>query len=101
MDELIQLVFKSYGIVGVIIFTPVIAVVFLWRHNQTLQERLQTANDKRIDDSQKISDKLMAMASEHAALAKETNIALDRIGDMMTTVQTQQTVDMARRGVGG
>jgi len=97
MDELIQLVFKSYGIVGVIIFTPVIAVVFLWRHTQTLQERLQTANDKRIEDSQRISDKLMGMASEHAVLAKETNMALDRIGDMMTAVQTQNTVNIARR----
>lgn len=95
MDELIQLIFKSYGLVGVILASPLVAVVFLWRHNQALQDKLQAANDKRVEDAQRITDKLMLMSSEHASLSKETNLALDRIGDVLTT---QNAYDLARGG---
>ena len=94
MEEIIHLIIKSYGIIGVILLSPMVALKFVWDHNKHLQGQLQIANDrvqeattKRVDDSKSIVDKLLIMSSEHASLSKETNHALDRVGDTLSIIQ--------------
>lgn len=102
MDELFQLIVKSYGVVGVIILSPMISTIYLWKENQKLHEkmlnltgehakgiegvgeRITEVQDKRIADAQGIMTKLMDLVSAQSGLNKETNLALDRIGDMIT-----------------
>jgi hypothetical protein len=94
MEEFIHLITKTYGIAGLLLLSPAIAVVFLWRQSQTLQDKIMLAQDrvndvhqKRVDDAKAISEKLMTVVQEHAELSKETNIALERINDTFTVLQ--------------
>jgi hypothetical protein len=109
MGEVFDLFIKSYGIVGLVIISPVIAVVYLWRENQELHKQLReqaeahaqrvdelgqrvvAAQEKRVDDSHKITTQLVEMISEHTGAQKETNLALDRIGDMVSMLSVQQS----------
>lgn len=101
MEELIQLFTKTYGVIGLLLIAPFIAVKMLWTRIQELQKDLQAAlqavNDahgKRVEDAKAISERLLEMVKEHSELSKETNIALDRIGDMLTAY----THGSSRRG---
>ncbi len=87
MDELMKLVMQSYGLVGLVLVSPMIAMVFLWRDNKKLQREVVAAQTQRVTDAQQVTEKLIEMVSEHAGLAKETNIALDRIAGLLTTLQ--------------
>jgi hypothetical protein len=94
MEELVQLVFKSYGIVGLLLVAPLVALKFMWAHAKDLQVQLQAANDRvndvhgqRVKDAQQVAEKLIVMVQEHAELSKETNMALDRVGDMLSILQ--------------
>jgi uncharacterized protein involved in tolerance to divalent cations len=102
VDELVQAFVKSYGIVGLIIIAPVVGMVYLWRENIKLNtemrvmaaeyakridemgQRVVAAQEKRVDDSHNITTQLVDMISEHSGAQKETNLALDRIGDMVS-----------------
>ena len=93
MDEIIGLITKSYGLVGLLVISPVVALKFLWADNQKLRADLQAANDKvaaiaekRVDDVKAIAEKLMSMATEQSQLSQETNTALERVGDALTVV---------------
>lgn len=96
MENIVELIIKSYGVIGLILVSPLVAMKFLWNHNQQLQKDLQAANDKvvevsnkRTEDAKAIAEKLMEMAGEHAGLTKETNMALDRVGDTLTLIANQ------------
>lgn len=102
MDELVHAIVKSYGLIGVFMLSPVIATIYLWRDNirlnnemralsakyveqvDSLGQRVVAVQDKRVDDSKSISDKLVALVTEHVAQAKEQTLALDRVGDMVS-----------------
>jgi len=122
MDELIQAILKSYGVIGLLILTPVIAVVFLWKDNVRLNNELRAlvkefsekiddmgkrvvaSQEKRVDDSHSITSQLVEMISEHTASAKETATALDRVGDMVSMLNAQfNGIQMPprQRGAGG
>jgi hypothetical protein len=107
MEEFTHLVLKTYGIVGLIILAPYIAVVFLWKENVRLNnlsrereekfvtqldemgKRVTSAQEKRVEDSQGITSKVIEMVTEHVAQAKETTTALDRVGDMVSMLTAQ------------
>lgn len=107
MDELINAIVKSYGIIGLLMIAPVIAAVYLWKDNVRLNKALQelaqkytdsidamgqrvvAAQEKRVEDSKGISTMLMGMVGEHAAQAREQTIALDRVGDMVSMLNAQ------------
>lgn len=100
MDKLYQLIMDTYGIAGIITLSPLIGVVMLAREvrrltdelvktTTTWSEKVSAAQQARIDDSKAISDRLMQVVTEQAALNKETNIALDRIGDAMSEQAAQ------------
>lgn len=102
MEELAQAFIKTYGLVGLIIIAPVVGMVYLWRENVRLNDKLAkqaddfakridemgmrvvAAQEKRVDDSHNITTQLVEMISEHSGAQKETNLALDRIGDMVS-----------------
>jgi len=107
MDELLQAIVKSYGIIGLFMLSPIVATVYLWRENVRLNsemkalsaaqvsqvdqlgQRVVAIQDKRVEDSKGISEKLMMMVSTHAESAKEQTIALDRVGDMVSMLSAQ------------
>lgn len=107
MDELIQAVLKSYGLVGIFMVSPVAATVYLWLENRRLYNKMQdqaekfaqqidsmgqrvvATQDKRIDDSARITSQLVQMVTESVGSAKDTAVALDRVGDMVSMVGGQ------------
>jgi hypothetical protein len=108
MEELIQLIAKTYGIVGIILLTPTAACIFLWRHYVTVTgdstnhgkawaDRLQALADsnaakievlqqKRIDDVRALGDAVLRIAIEQAAMNKETNMLMERINETLQAV---------------
>ncbi len=90
MEDLILLVQKTYGLIGLILFSPVAATVFLWIENKSLTRLLvsntEAAHDKlagvqahRVDDAKAIMEKLMLIVSQQSSINEETNCALERI----------------------
>lgn len=99
MEELVQLVIKTYGIIGLVMLSPFVGIMVLWRYhvkmqdknhksNEELQNKLNELNQKRVDDSKAIIDKLLLVAGEQGALSKETNMALDRVGDLLSIISS-------------
>lgn len=102
MDEIIQLVIKSYGVIGLVMLSPFVAVFFLWKQNQVLHkqiadlttassdrivaagEKVVEAQRQRVADAQAIMERLVVMVGEQSGLNKETNVALERVGDLMS-----------------
>jgi C4-dicarboxylate-specific signal transduction histidine kinase len=100
VEELVQAIVKSYGIIGLFMLAPIIASVYLWLDNKRLNDKMQTisqqaserieaAVSKRVEDAQSITNKLVEMIHEQSSLNKETNLALDRIGDMVSMMNAQ------------
>jgi hypothetical protein len=98
VEELTHLIIKSYGLAGAILLLPMLALYIVWKRAETatelLRAQLQAANDrvnevhsKRVEDAKAIAEKLMTMVQENASLSKETNLALDRVGDMLSVLQ--------------
>jgi single-stranded DNA-specific DHH superfamily exonuclease len=87
MEDLAQLVIKTYGIAGLIMISPFIAVVFLWRHcvSQAKEQAAEISriNEQRVAELKATTEKLVALISEQSALNKETNMALERVGDVL------------------
>jgi hypothetical protein len=108
MEELVQLVLKTYGIAGLVMLSPFAGVVYLWRHNVQLQkelistsrsyaEKIQVASEKTVDaqkqrvaDAQAIMDRLVTMVGEQSSLNKETNLALERLTDLLSLMQQKR-----------
>jgi hypothetical protein len=115
MEEFFSAVIKSYGLVGVIFLLPTAALFFLAREYLRLQKRFQdaqkehalfidelgkrvaAAQEKRVDDSHSVTTKLVEMIGEQSAASEKTNLALDRIGDMVTTLMAAQAVGIQRK----
>lgn len=107
MDELVHAVLKSYGLIGLFMFLPVVATVYLWIENKRLNNKMQDmaerftgqidtmgqrvvgAQEKRIEDAGRLSTQLINMVTESVKTAKDTAVALDRVGDMVTMVGGQ------------
>lgn len=84
MTELFELIAKTYGLIGLLLFSPFVAVVYLFRDNRSLRKDLMSIQEMRIKDAQAVSEKLMEMASENSSISKETNIVLGRITETMS-----------------
>ncbi len=97
MNEIIELITKTYGLVGLLLIAPFVAVVVLWRH-QVFREKEWAlegakANDKlleayklRVDDAQKISVKLTELNVEGAESDAATVNAIDKMAAMVTAM---------------
>lgn len=100
MDELITLVYKSYGIVGLLLVAPVVACIYLWKENKALHKdtvrQVQVANDRvaaviqqRVVDAQSITNKLVEIVSEQSAANRQTNLALDRLETKLAVLRVR------------
>jgi hypothetical protein len=87
MDEIIQLVFKSYGLLGLLIIAPWVVVYFLWSENKSIHEEVSKSQTQRVTDAQEISKNLIAAAIEDSALKKETNLLLERMGETLDRLE--------------
>lgn len=97
MEELLTLIYKTYGIVGLLIISPVVACIYLWRENKTnhreSNRQVQAANDRvaaalqqRVVDAQSITNKLVEIVSEQAAVNRETSLALAQLENKLSTM---------------
>jgi hypothetical protein len=86
VEELLLLIQKTYGLIGLFLVAPIIALVFVWRQNVKLQKDLSEAQKLRVKDAQDINSKLIDIVREQTGLSTETNLALERIGDAMNEV---------------
>ncbi len=104
MDELITLITKTWGIAGILLAAPFLAVWVLWRANAKLNaqlvksvetcktelgdshDKMSKIQDQRVLDAQSVTSKMMEVVSEQSALNKETNIVLDRVGDSLSVL---------------
>lgn len=87
MDEIIQLVIKSYGLLGLLLIAPWIVVIFLWKDNKFIRQELVDTQQKRVQDAKELSRELLTTASADSALKKETNILLERMGDTLDRLE--------------
>lgn len=93
MEEIIILVQKSYGLLGVFVVLPLVALVVVWRQNVRLQNSVVSAHEAvtdaqkaRVKDTQDVNIKLIEVLQEQTGLNTETNLALERIGEAMNEV---------------
>jgi hypothetical protein len=96
MEELLLLIQKSYGLIGVILFLPVIGLVVVWKQNTKLQAEVVKATkgagevqEMRVKDAQAINMKLIEVVKEQTSLNTETNLALERLGDALNDLQNE------------
>lgn len=97
MEELLLLIQKTYGLIGIFLVAPVLALIVVWKQNSKLQgEVVKTKNEvveaqkQRVKDAQDINTKLIELVKEQTSLNTETNLALERIGDALNELQTQR-----------
>jgi hypothetical protein len=95
METLFQEMVKSYGlVVSLFVAAPFIGLTMLWRSYNTLRKEymrvLHDTSDKlvaetqaRVQDSQKVTEALMDLASEQSSLNKETNMLLTHISSVL------------------
>jgi hypothetical protein len=94
VDKIIELIFQSYGIIGVILFLPTGGMVAIWRAYMKREKdsakelaeanlRIEQATKARVEDAKAVSDKLMELVSEQSGLNKETNLALGHINNLL------------------
>ena len=86
MEELLLLIQKTYGLIGIFLLMPVLGLVAVWRQNIKLQKDVAEAQKLRVKDAQDINAKLIDIVKEQTGLSTETNLALERIGDAMNEV---------------
>jgi len=116
MGELLDLIYKSYGLIGLLIAAPFVASVYLWKDNIKLRsdtalqlaelnklriadtekfaislsavnDKIVKAQEQRVIDAQSITTKLVDIISEQSAMNRETNLALERVGDFLASNQ--------------
>lgn len=90
MDKIVELVMKSYGLVGFMLIAPLIGLAVLWRayvkredeHIKELSAAhgvVAATQEKRVIDAHSMAEKMMDLASEQSALNKETNLLLGNV----------------------
>ena len=100
MEELFTLIYKSYGLVGILVISPVVACIYIWRENKALHlatarqiavshDRVAAALQQRVEDAQSITNKLVEIVSEQAAVNRETNLALDRLETKLAVLKVR------------
>lgn len=96
MEELVQLIVKSYGIVGLFMLSPLVGIVYVWKHShkiqqdsdskiKELQEKLNKTNEDRVNDLKEMSERLLKVISSNTSTISETNMLLERLGDYMSS----------------
>lgn len=110
MDELLTLVLKSYGIVGILILLPAAAAFVLWKQNKELHAEvvaqtslaLDAQKDRtkdqqaRVADVERLMEKVIEIVREQTALNTEINGVLSRLGESVDKLE--RTILAGKRG---
>lgn len=88
MDELVQLIAKTYGIAGLIMLSPFVMLGYVWKNNVKLHDQVSKVQEARVNDAKAMSDRMLELVGEQAGLNKETNIVLDQVRDLLMKVIT-------------
>ncbi len=109
MEELIALISKTYGIAGLIMLSPFMGLVVVWRHNIKLQEQkdaqsekfdaaikiaydaLAVVQERRVTDAHETSAKILTLVAENATVSSEISQALDQVRDLLMKLTTALT----------
>ena len=100
MEELITLIYKSYGLVGILVIAPIVDCIYIWRENKSLHystarqialshERVASALQERVMDAQSITNKLVEIVAEQAAVNRETSLILDRLETKLSVLRVR------------
>lgn len=112
--DLLELIVKTYGIVGLLILAPFVSTVALWRAYagvaKLLSEQSTTAltiESKRVEDAkarvvdtERMMLKLMELVKEQTALGTETNSTMERLHDSVDKLE-RHALTNGRSGRGG
>jgi hypothetical protein len=84
MDEVLQLVIKTYGIVGVLILAPVVGVVFVWRSKEVLHGKYVADLKKLSEDYSKAitsmhNDQVTRLVEVHQSQIKLLSDSSDKV----------------------
>jgi hypothetical protein len=107
LEDLLQLVLKSYGIVGVMLLLPVAACVVLWKQNIVLhnevvaqssialeaQKQRSTDQSARVKDNERMTERLMDIIKEQTELNTEINNVLSRVVETVAQLERQALVN--------
>ena len=103
MEDLLQLVLKSYGIVGVMLLLPVAACVVLWKQNLALHAEVVSQSNVALDaqkqrsaDQERMTEKLLEVIKEQTELNTEINGVLSRVG--ITVEKLERNALISKRG---
>ena len=103
MEDLLQLVLKSYGLVGVMLLLPVAACVVLWRQNLALHAEVVSQSNVALDaqkqrsaDQERMTEKLLEVIKEQTELNTEINGVLSRVG--ITVEKLERNALISKRG---
>jgi len=110
MDELLALVLKSYGIVGILILLPAAAAFVLWKQNKELHAEVVTQTNLALDvqkdrtkdqqarvaDVERLMEKVVEIVREQTALNTEINGVLSRLGESVDKLE--RTILAGKRG---
>lgn len=99
MEELVQLIAKTYGIAGLIMVSPFVMLGYVWRSNVKLHDQVAKIQEQRndavskvqearVNDAKAMSEKMLVLVEEQGGLNKETNIALDQVRDLLMRITT-------------
>ena len=121
MTEIVDLIFKTYGLIGLLLVAPVGSTIWLWLHIVKTRDEagkqsaehtkqlltvteshtkelkivyslLAEVQDKRVADAQGVVTKLITTITEQTAMNTETNLALERMGDFIALGQPSTKV---------
>lgn len=106
MEELFLLIEKTYGIAGLIMLSPFVGLVVVWKHNVSLQKDIRSISkentvlsekhaetiaklqESRVADGKAMAEKILTLVEESAGTSKETAIALDQVRDLLMKLTT-------------
>jgi methyl-accepting chemotaxis protein len=101
LEELFQLILKTYGVAGVLILLPVLACIVLWGRVKELQTQLQEASvaaidaqkarvadqNKRVEDTERMMGKLLEVVREQTSLNTEVKAVLERLSESVDKLE--------------
>lgn len=104
MEDLFQLILKTYGIAGVLLLLPVVSMMVLWRQNKALhdevvsqtntaieaqKQRVEDQN-KRVADNERMMTRLMEVVREQAQINTDVKNVLDRLAESVDRMERAQ-----------
>lgn len=114
MEEIISLITKTYGIAGVIMLSPFMGLVVVWRHNVKLQkdkddinkahneamkllrEAITAVQEARVADAKSINDKILTFVAENAKVSSEISSALDQVRELLSEMLNRINTSTAK-----